>query len=326
MVKKKIKCIGFSVTSYGSPPYPVLLNQQLNDAGFDSEVSYHATGGLSIDSLPYLMNGFVKDGEADLIIFEITTSWFSLIHSNVNAAIKFVRALVAYCENMGVRIIFLNLYRKNIDDRDIVVQAIEELCLHKYPILNYKQMFREDLHQRGDDGTIDGVHPNQIAIQKIVDTLCAYIIENYSTLKTYHLDEMQLDSLELILPYQLKQYGLLRFENRHGINLDAYKIPPNTTIQIEFETAISITGIFFLYGPDTNQINLICSDNKINIPMQDELSFYRRLGYKHIGTVNTKALTLEHPIERVNAKLMRQTDLGANDCNNYIVGLTKLLG
>ena len=325
MAQKKIKCIGFSVTSYGSPPYPVVLNQQLTDAGFETDVSYHATGGLSIDSLPYLLSSFVKKGEADLIIFEIATSWFSLRHTNLSSALKFVNALIAYCEKIGVRIIFLNLYRKNVDDHDVVVQAIEELCAHKYPVLDLKKTFRDGLDQSNNDETVDGVHPNQEAIYKIADQLCDYIIKYYSTLQLHATNEVEQVDLNLITPPELQQCNLFRFENRHGISLDAYKIQLNTTLNIRFDEKISLTGIFFLYGPDTNQINLAWGDNKINIPMQDKMSFYRRLGYKHFGVIETDILTIEHPLDQMNTELTKKSNHQSSECNNYIVGFTRLI-
>jgi hypothetical protein len=325
MALKKIKCIGFSVTSYGSPPYPLVLNQRLNDAGFEAEVSYHATGGLSIDSLPYLLSGFVKQGEADLVIFEITTSWFSLVHSNLNSAIKFVHALTSYCESIGVKIIFLNLYRKNIDDRDVVVNAIEQLCAHKYPILDFKKIFRNALDQINDDGTIDGVHLKQEAINKIADLLSNYIVNNYLDLKVHASSQNSQDPLKLITPLELKQFNHFRFENRHGISLDAFKVPCNTTIKLELNKKTNLTGVFFLYGPDTNQLNLIFDNNKINVPMRDEMSFYRRLGYKHFGTIATESLIIEHPLDHIDVQLNKKSDLSTYDYCNYIIGFSELI-
>lgn len=80
-----------------------------------------------------------------------------------------------------------------------------------------------------------------------------------------------------------------------------------------------------MYGPDTNQIDLTWCDNKINVPMQDKMSFYRRLGYKHFGVIETNALTIEHPIDQINPELMKKSDLELTECSNYIIGLTKLI-
>lgn len=151
------------------------------------------------------MSSFVKKGEADLIIFEIATSWFSLRHTNLSSALKFVNALIAYCEKIGVRIIFLNLYRKNIDDHDVVVQAIEELCAQKYPVLDFKKIFRDGLDQSNNDETIDSVHPSQEAIHKIVDQLCDYIVKNYATLQPHINNEVEQVDLSIITPVELKQ-------------------------------------------------------------------------------------------------------------------------
>jgi hypothetical protein len=323
--KVKIKCIGFSVTGYGEPSYPIAISQRLTEIGWNADVSYNSIGGLSIDSLPFLLKSFVKKGEADLVVLELATSWFSLIHTNVNSALKYINIIISYCESIGVKIIFLNLYRKNINDEDIVVEAIKLLGSNKYPILDFKQNFRQQLKDKNDDGTIDGVHPTKETISFIVDKFCTFLLENYLALNVYNNQANLEKILDLEIPPSLHVCEIFKFKNRHGIDLDAFKIPLGQKISHKFSKKTVLTGLFFLYGPDTNQVNLYLDNEKINIPMKDEMSFYRRLGYKHFGSIEVESIQIEHPADLVKVQLTKENNLAINTATNYIVGFTNYI-
>jgi hypothetical protein len=321
--KIKIKCIGFSVTGYGEPAYPIVISQRLKELGVDAEVSYNSIGGLSIDSLPFLLKSFVKKGDADLVVLELATSWFSLIHTNINSAIKYINLITSYLESIETRIIFLNLYRENINDEDIVVEAIKSISHNKYPVLDFKKNFRQQLKDSNDDGTIDGVHPRQDTINFMVGQFCDFLVENYSSLNSFsNLTNFE-SLLNLEIPPSLHECEVFKFKNRHGMDLDSYKIPWGTRIKHEFEERIILTGLFFLYGPDTNQINLYLDNEKINIPMKDSMSFYRRLGYKHFGSIEVKSIEIEHPAESIKIQLAKETIVEIKTFSNYIIGFTK---
>jgi hypothetical protein len=109
------------------------------------------------------------------------------------------------------------------------------------------------------------------------------------------------------------------------MDLDSYKIPWGTRIKHEFEERIILTGLFFLYGPDTNQINLYLDNEKINIPMKDSMSFYRRLGYKHFGSIEVKSIEMEHPTELLDLKLIKDSNQDVKVLNNYLIGFSTLI-
>lgn len=323
--KIKIKCVGFSVTGYGEPSYPIAISHRLKELGIDAEVTYNSIGGLSIDSLPFLLKSFIKKGEADLVVLELATSWFSLIHTNINSAIKYLNLIISYLENIETKIVFLNLYRKNIDDEDIVVQAIKSLSNNKYPILDFKKNFRSQLNEKKDDGTIDGVHPTKETISHIAEQFCNFLIENYSSL-TLHSNSSNFEGLlNLHIPSSFHEYEIFNFKNRHGINLDCYKIPWGVKIKHNFPQNTVLTGLFFLYGPDTNQINLSLDNEKINIPMRDEMSFYRRLGFKHFGAIDVKSIEIEHPTELLDIKFTKDSNQDVKVLNNYLIGFSALI-
>ncbi len=317
----KIKCIGFSVTGYGDPSYPVAMENYFKKNGNTVEVSYSSVGGLSIDALPYLLKTIVKQGDADLVILEITTSWFSYVRTKQEEANSYLRLIINYLESIEVRIIFLNLYRKDTDDNDVVVRAIQQLALEKYPILDFKAHYRKQFVETGDDGTTDGVHPKPETINYFVGSVCEYVERHYELLKIYQAILKNQDYFDLISleSPDTKQYI---FDNHHGLLTTSTILHYGESLELRFEKKARISGIFYIFGPDTNQINLTLDNEIINIPMRDEMSYYRRIGYRYLGIRDVGHLKVQHPKEALATRLAREPWEKVDELNNYIIGFT----
>jgi len=317
----KIKCIGFSVTGYGDPSYPIAMENYFKESGNTVQVSYSSVGGLSIDALPYLLKIIVKKGEVDLVVLEITTSWFSFVRTHQEEANNYIKLIINYLESIGVRIIFLNLYRKDTDDNDVVVRAIQQFSQEKYPILDFKSYYRKQFIETGDDGTTDGVHPKPETINYFVGSICEYVERNYELLKIYQSELTNQDYFDLILlksPVE-KQYI---FDNHHGLVTASTILSCGESLELRFDNRTRISGIFYIFGPDTNQANLTLDDELINIPMRDEMSYYRRIGYRYLGIRDVKYLKIEHLVEVIEGKLVREPWEKVDELNNYIIGFT----
>jgi len=317
----KIKCIGFSVTGFGDPSYPFAMENFFKKSGNSVEVSYSSVGGLSIDALPYLLKTIVKKDEVDLVILEITTSWFSFVRTHQEEANNYIKLIINYLESINVKIIFLNLYRKDTDDNDIVVQAIHALVNEKYPILDFKAHYRKQYSETGDDGTIDGVHPKPETVDYFSAKTCNFIQDNSMNLRInqttlqnpYYFDLVTLKASED------KEHC---FDNHHGLALSTTKIGQGEVLEMQFPEKKRISGIFYMFGPDTNQINLSLDGELINIPMRDEMSYYRRIGYRYLGIRDVQHLKIEHPLEVMEVKLAREPWEKVNELQNYIIGFT----
>jgi hypothetical protein len=317
----RIKCIGFSVTGFGGPCYPISMENYFKKNGDLVDVSYASLGGLSIDSLPYLIKRFVKKDEIDLVILEISTSWFGLASTCQEKADKYIRLIINYLENMQLKIMFLNLYRKDLDDRDSVVRSIEAIAQGKYPILDFKARYRKRLLEENDDDTLDGVHPKPKMIEYISSQTCEFIKSCIHSFKVYPA-ELQKGVCFDLITIQSSPDKEHYFDNRRGLILPSIKVCQGEVIRIEFSEKKRISGMFFMWGPDTNQINLSLDLNVINIPMRDEMSFYRRLGYLSFSTRDVQNITIEHPRELMNVKLSREPWEKIDKIQNYIFGFS----
>ena len=317
----KIKCIGFSVTGYGDPSYPVAMESYFRQKSIDVNVSYSSVGGLSIDALPYLLKGVVKKGDIDLVILEITTSWFSYVRTQQEEANNYLRLIINYLESIEVRIIFLNLYRADIDDNDIVVRAIKKLTQEKYPIIDFKAHYRKQFIAAGDDGTTDGVHPKPETIDYFVANVCEFINSNYGLLKIYQAElknSTYFDLISLEVPSEKRCI----FDNHHGLVAQTAILDQTEYLELRFDKKTRISGIFYIFGPDTNQVNLTLDGEIINIPMRDEMSYYRRIGYRYLGIRDVEYLKVQHPQEILDVRLAREPWEKVDKMRNYIIGFT----
>jgi hypothetical protein len=317
----KIKCIGFSVTGYGDPSYPVSMENYFKKSGNIAQVSYSSVGGLSIDALPYLLKTIVKKGDVDLVILEITTSWFSFVRTHQEEANNYIQLIINYLESIDVKIVFLNLYRKDIDDNDIVVQAIHTLAYGKYPILDFKAHYRKQFTDTGDDGTTDGVHPKPEAIEQFSTKVCEFIWNNFTKIKI-NQSTLQNSGYYDLLTLKASQDKEHFFDNHHGIALSTTKVGQGEILEIQFPEKKRISGIFYIFGPDTNQITLTLDGELINVPMRDEMSYYRRIGYRYLGIRDVQNLKVEHPLEVMKIKLAREPWEKVDKLHNYIIGFT----
>lgn len=318
-----IKCIGFSVTAYMDDSYPIDLQRKLDLVGDDKfSVSYVSLGGLSIDSMPYLMDKMVKNGQDQIIVLEIATSWYSLFRSDFNKALESIKEIVNFIEIAGSKIIFLNLYRKDIDDKDIVVRAIEQVAAGKHLVIDLKKYFRTLLKDTGNDLTVDGVHPNKDAISLISDRLFKEVIG----FQPHALVNHSAVTVKSSIRYQSwlpedPGYEEIFFDNRKGFKSRALKIKGGEHIEFDLPEGSIMSGIFFVLGPDTGITECFLDNQKIEVEMQDEMSFYRRLGYKELESRKVNRVKLYKPNLPSQIKLSREPWETVDGVNCYLVGI-----
>jgi lysophospholipase L1-like esterase len=316
-----IKCIGFSVTGYGSPSYPQRLQKVFEDNGANVSVTYAALGGLSIDALPYLLPLAMKGEAPNLVVLEIATSWFSLQSKDINLASKYVKCIVDYFESLAIPIAFLNLYRRDLDDQDIVVSAIDAINNGRYQVIDLKKKYRDMLNVSNVDHTTDGVHPSGVAIDEIAREI--FLNLKINNLRSAACDRFKSLAIDLIKPPAGSDY--FEFNNKHGIVVDGIKIKQGGDFQLLFESPVNIAGVFFIYGPDTNIVEINIGGETIEVPMKDGMSFYRRIGYRAINRTALGVMTVSHPHRRCNTVLQRDSWEKVDFLSNYIVGFSVVI-
>jgi hypothetical protein len=318
----RIRCVGFSVTCFGEPPYPIKISEQLLSNSINATITYSAAGGLSIDSMPYFLRMALKSGEADIVVLEIATSWYSLIESDLENAVINLKKIIDYLESLKVKIIFLNLFRRDIKDDDIVTNAISIVNNGKYPIIDLKKRYRNQLDCSGNDGTIDGVHPTSETILEISNTVVEFIKNNVESLKSFENLKCIADKYDLVT-FPNNSSDFIFNNSNIGFPIRATKLEIEETMSLDFDKEVRIIGIFFLYGPDTHYLNITINTYNLEIPMRDEMSFYRRIGYRQIGNVGlTKKIEIFHPNKNMNIELKREPWEKISKNLIYVVGFT----
>jgi hypothetical protein len=297
------------------------MNDYFEKNNMPFEASYVAIGGLSIDAVPYLLPQMIQLDD-EIVILEIATSWFSLTKKTQEQADFYLKLIVDLIQSRGLKLIFLNLYRRDIDDEDVVVKAISKIGFEKYPILDFKKYYRDLLTSSGSDGTIDGVHPNQDVIATIAEKICNFVNKNINELKALKSEVPNPSICKIISLDGVNEPDYL-FKHS-GLELKAKVLKQDEYINFSMNEEAQITGLFYLYGPDTNQIELKMDDFSINIKMRDENSFYRRLGYRALSPRLVKNITIYSPNELVDVKLRKEPHEKSESIKNYIVGFSCL--
>ena len=318
-----IKCIGFSVTGYGDPPYPLLLQEKLKSKiGVDVSVDYASVGGLSIDALPYLAGKFLTNARVNILVIEIATSWISLHLDDEGYAENLICQSLASFSKFADNIIFLNLYRKDISDFDMVVRAINNIAsrLKNISVIDLKSINRARLQQTGIDGTNDGVHPLPETINEISDVLALYIYERYSDFRLSNTNYIGgSDGCQIELP-DVNGAELDIFDNRHGLRLEIYKMSAGLDYICSFSRLVECAGIFFIWGPDTTSINLSIGDRNFNIAMYDEMSFYRRVGFYRFESAFVERVAIQVHSKKPLVELQRDPWEVVSTSNCYLAG------
>lgn len=318
-----INIIGFSLTGYGNEgSIGKLLEARLQrDSGWQGclrEISY---GGLAIDSLSGLLAGACGSVQAgDLVLLEIATSYYSLHGHSLDQARPFVLSMANYlARRQDCLVAFMNLYRQDLQDKDCVVQAIEEAsAAFGIPVIDLKTCFRDGRLQ-GRFIAPDGVHPDlatrELLAQETAVALSALQLalplEPRRDLPSYHY----LDLVPL-----LPEYERFRYAGR-GKELEAAVLPANTTIEVDLGLEYDIIGTCFLFGPETGFLQVTPEGQGMReLPTFDANSYYRRIGFR-ATELSTRKLTISVPEKRRKIALVRESNLPAASRCEFVCGL-----
>lgn len=313
----KITIIGFSVTGFGEPSFIDLLRDQFKQSQHNIQIEFASFGGLSIDSLPFAIKGLVDLQNTDLVILEITTSWWNRSSPTLELTEKYLNLIIDQVQSEVPNISFLNLYREDTKDCDMVVDAIELASKRfGYPVLDLKKL-------EASNETIDGVHPTPAAIIQISNALYRFIIKYAyffeKNIVNWRVKKPQI-SLQLVTPHFSSDQLTYQFNSKYGKKIDTVEMPQGYLASHFFKTPVKFSGVFFLYGPDTNFMHLQINNILYEIAAHDPMSFYRRIGFKRFDVENVECFTLSHPYENRQCQMSREPWESVTSLKNYIVG------
>ena len=328
----KILLLGFSAIGYGTPSIPERLSQLLaeNQETKNFEAEYVSLGGLAVDGLSYLIDSILRVKRPDILILEIATSWFSLCHTNQELSDQLVASIVSQSLNQVQCIYFLNLYRRDLSDNDLVVSSIAKVAARMLPhiaqpVLSLKQYYRSLWETQADDLTIDGVHPKPSAIEHIAKSLYEFLYSKLLRREVEHKIEQRQTGLKqlknkLIFP-QLPECETSVFSSRHGYAANLLVIKKNQSLNFDFVRPVPIYGLCFIWGPDTSYLDYSINNQQQRLTMRDEMSFYRRVGFHFFGApILAESIVLEGPTHFLDIKLQREPWEDVFDPKVYIVG------
>lgn len=312
-------CVGFSVTGFGEPSYPILLKDKIKKKhGNDCNVEYSSVGGLSVNALPFLAHDLCPKTGYDILFLEIATSWISLHFDDEELAFSCINSSLSFFQKCAKKIVFLNLYRRDILDDDMVVRAIRRFEKIGYDVIDLKAHYRLKLQVHHTDDTTDGVHPTSVAIDHISECLYDYIsIVQYAD----HPKSITNENFAIYLPQELS-FDLIKFDNRHGVVVNACVISLGQNITLFFDEPKYINGVFFIWGPDTAAMDLSINDFIMKVPMYDNMSYYRRIGYHSFPKTLVNRISLSLNPDRSGVVLQREPWESVSEIKCYIIGFS----
>lgn len=321
MVSGNVHILGFSLTGFGDPEsYGALLQTVLRQAGYTGFVREVSYGGLSVNALAGLMESATAAVEAgDWIALELATSFMSLQGYTVDQALPYVFAITKHLLDRGhSKIVFLNLYRADLDDRDCVVQAIEAVSeFFGLPVCDLKSPFRRVSNLKAI--TTDGIHPSLGARRQIAEALARFLLAAVDP-SPRHRDAVgpayrYVDLSEVDPRFDVHSYSA------RGKCLKAAVVPAGFTMTHRFTREECVEGYCFLYGPETGYVNLqVQGSDAITLATFDEHSYYRRIGYRPVGQRGTSvSVTARH--ETRDVALVRETTLPRESRRELVCGV-----
>jgi hypothetical protein len=316
-----INIIGFSLTGYGDPSSGKLLEDALCAAGWTGTVREISYGGLSINALAGLIQLAAKPIQpSDIVVLELATSFFSLHKYTLDQARPLVFAIANHFARSGSqRVLFLNLFRADLDDEDCVVRAISEAS-HEFciPILDLKAPFRK-LSYNEPFGTTDGIHPDVNGRQMIAGAITHFLASGpWDRSRALHAPVLEYSYLDLV-PL-LKDLPRHKYSAR-GKCIIAAVAPAEFLADITLTKPEHVVGYCFLYGPETGFIEVavgtLPSEELITF---DENSYYRRIGFRPLDKFSDR-LRLHVPRKVRDIALVHPTNLLTEGRCEFICGL-----
>ena len=184
---------------------------------------------------------------------------------------------------------------------------------NKYTVIDLKNKYRN----RVPDGTTDGVHPSPETITEISEILYD-VISNKKFINTSHTPILTDVEMDLIRPLNLNY----TFDSRHGVVVESEMVNEGDELSIEFIKPQKISGIFYLMGPDSSSVDLHLDHEVVNVPMYDEMSFYRRVGYRYLGSRTISRIKVVSLRRKEDVKLVREPWEAVESIKNYIIGFS----
>lgn len=317
-----INIIGFSLTGFGdATSFGRLLQERLQGRGYKGCVREISYGGLAINALAGLIDSATRAARpADWMALELATSFFSLHRYSYDDALPLVFHLVRFLVDRGHRkIFFLNLYRRDLDDEDCVVQAIRTVSRYfGVPILDLKKPFR-DAAPGSSDGTTDGIHPDLGSRARIATAIEQFLDENASlTVRNRDGRGPSYRLLEVCaLPHERERF---HYAGR-GKEMSALVLPAGERLSIDLGADEFVTGYCFLYGPETGYAMLSLDGREgLELITFDEHSYYRRIGFRPVQQRGRRAEVVALQKTR-DVALVRATALKAESRREFVCGL-----
>lgn len=317
-----INIIGFSLTGYGDDSsFGALLKERLLPKGWEGWVREISYGGLSVNALAGLIDGAARPvREGDLVVLELATSFFSLQGYKLTDALPYVFHIASYFVNKGgVEILFLNLYRSDLDDNDCVVQAIQRVASYfNIPILDLKAAFRSKA-ATSSVGTTDGVHPDLDSRRQIALEIDKFISKaTFGCLMNRQEGGPAYRYFDLV--HALPGMPKISYEAR-GKGIEALVAMAGDEIFLDFGCELNVVGFCFLYGPETGFVSVeIGNSDAIELITFDEHSYYRRIGFRPVNRVGRSLKVSVLPKTR-DIALVRPTALKIESRRDFICGL-----
>jgi len=317
-MKKRVVFFGFSVTRYGSPPYPVRVSQILAEQGCnDFDIQFAALGGVSLECVPYITDQ-LKKFQPDLLVFEIGTSHYSTEKKDIAYTkyilLQIINNVSTFCHHID----FLLLPRSDIPGSCTIPAALKELAsIYPIGVLDLRHVFDAEWATYA----IDNVHPSEAGIERI----SSLIKDNLLNRTSLAIEKQEFNKIcnELMLKKVVShyQYPLLRLFEHSNFSCAAVPLRMDETLEFRVDKGLVLRGIFYVMGPDTSSLELMLNGEKITVRTFDKFSYYYRIGYtpfyRGLNVNKNDLIKLKSSNNRLNTVLEKDSLLKFDGIMNY---------
>jgi hypothetical protein len=282
---KRICFIGFSFTGFGDQTsIGACVRQRLGAGAEDWSVREVSYGGLSINALAGLIGQASADVAAgDLVVLEIATSLVSQYGYQAADALPYVRWIVWHLiREKNARLMFMHIFRADLDDDDCVVQAVREIADEfSVPILDFKQEFRAK-YPDVSVITTDGIHPTEAVRREIANLFVDFL--ECQPCPVHRAGEVAPVPQFGFVDARLHARGMEEFAYAgRGKRIDACVLPEGDTLEFDLGHPSRIVGLYFIYSPETGAVEVrIDGGDPLLLITRDQHSYYRRIGFRPI--------------------------------------------
>lgn len=269
--------VGFSVTA-AKPSYYEKISSLCDEGLLSYDVDYLALGGLHCHQLAYLFPSLLNQKTADIIVFELLTSGARKLGDTdpYRYYESPLRSMIDLLISLDKKIVFLNLYRKDVDySNDKMLQTFSKLSAdYNIPRINtYRNI--DCISDDVNNYIWDVVHTTKQGATFYCDEVVDFFKDKSLSDFNHNKTVLSTDGFYNMVPLIHKKENCFMGK---GFFLPWQSITAYKSVVFEFSEPINSEMLCFVTGPTASQVEVKINDiDSFIVKPYDVHSYYERV-------------------------------------------------